>query len=434
MAPPSQRLTCVNARPRAVRENLPMDDLAALPILLTSLGLGLMMGLEREQRGGTHAGLRTFALVGVTGTVCALLGQQSGATWLLPAVALGLLLMMVAADLRRSDAADTTTTVALLLCFLFGAMLWYGHVLLTVALALGATALLYFKAELHDASHRLTRQDIVSFLQFAVITFVVLPVLPNEGYGPYGQLNPYQIWLMVVLTAGMSLAGYAALRLAPQAQAVPLLGLLGGFVSSTATTLVFSRHVRTNVAQAATAQPVIVIANLVVLLRIGVLGLVVAPQALPLLLPVLATGLAAGAVWPLRSWTRMTRARTAVPELGNPVDLRHALAFGGIYAVVLVVSAFFHDYAGSAGVYTVAAISGLGDMDAIAISTLQLLRSAQLTAPEAVRAIVIALLANMGFKALLVLVIAGRALAWRVAANFVPAALGLVAAVALLTR
>jgi uncharacterized membrane protein (DUF4010 family) len=427
-------LTCVNDTLAARHKNRAMDDLATLPVLLSSLGVGLLMGLEREQRGGTQAGLRTFALVGVTGTVSALLAQEAGASWLLPAVALGLLLMMIAADRRADGPPDTTTTVALLLCFLFGAMLWHGHTLLTVALALGATALLYFKAELHGLSHRVTRQDVVSFLQFAVITFVVLPVLPDQGYGPYGQLNPYQIWLMVVLTAGMSLAGYATLRLAPQAQAVPLLGLLGGFVSSTATTLVFSRLVRTDARQAAAAQPVIVIANLVVLLRIAVLGLVVAPQSLPVLLPVLAAGLGAGAIGPLRSWARARASRATVPDLGNPVDLRHALAFGAIYAVVLVVSAFFHDRAGSAGLYTVAAVSGLGDMDAIAISTLQLLRSTQVTAPEAARAIVIALLANMSFKTLLVLVIAGRALAGRVAANFLPAAAGLGGAALLLAN
>ena len=413
-----------------------MDDLSALRVLLTSLGLGLMMGLERERRGGTNAGLRTFGLVGIAGTVSALLTQQAGLGWLLPAVALGLVLMMIAADLHPSDPdgkPDTTTTVALLLCFLFGAMLWYGHMLITVTLALGVTALLYFKAELHGVSHRLTRQDIVSFLQFAVITFVVLPVLPDQGYGPYDQLNPYKIWLMVVLTAGLSLAGYATLRIAPQSQAVPLLGLLGGMVSSTATTLVFSRSVRADAKQAAIALPVIVIANLVVLLRISVLGAVLAPKVLPLLVAVLALGLAAGAVWPVRNWIRATRSRAELPEIGNPAELRHALAFGLVYALVLVVTAFFHERAGTAGVYVVAAVSGLADMDAIAISTFQLLGGAQISAAQAVRAVVIALLANMSFKAVLVLAIAGRRMGARVALNFLPAGAGLVAGAALLT-
>lgn len=414
-----------------------MEDLSVLQSFLTSLGVGLMMGLERERRGGANAGLRTFGLVGITGTACALLAQQAGAPWLLPVAALGLVLMMIAADQHRADPdgkPDTTTTVALLLCFLFGAMLWHGHLLLTVALALGATTLLYFKDELHDVTHRLTRQDIVSFLQFALITFVVLPVLPDQGYGPYAQLNPYRIWLMVVLTSGLSLAGYAALRLAPRAQAVPLLGLLGGMVSSTATTLVFSRQVGQNPKQAASALPIIVIANLVVLLRIGVLVLALAPKLLPVLGPVLALGLATGAVLPLRNWLRLSRTPVDSPELGNPANLRQALGFGAVFALVLVVSAAFHDYAGAMGVYAVSAISGLADMDAIAISTFQMASGAQLDAAQAARAIVIALTSNMLFKAGLVLAFASRDLALNVALNYAAQFAGLAAGLVLFAR
>jgi len=414
-----------------------METLAELHAFVVSLALGLMMGLERERRGGTNAGLRTFGLVGVAGTATAMIAANAASPWLLPAVALGLVAMMIAADHHRGDAdetPDTTTTVALLLCFLFGAMLWHGHAQLAVALALGATALLYFKSELHGATQRLTRQDIVSFLQFALITFVVLPVLPDQGYGPYGQLNPYQIWLMVVLTAGLSLAGYATLRLAPHAGAVPLLGLLGGLVSSTATTLVFSRQARDDARHAANAAQVITIANLVVLVRITVLAAVLAPASLPALAPVLGAGLAAGAAWPLRSWLRGRGSRAPVPDLGNPVGLRNALAFGAVFALVLVVSAAFHDYAGAMGVYAVSAASGLADMDAIAISTFSLFTGGQLAAPQAVLALVIALCANMAFKASMVLVLAGRALARSVALNYLSVLAGLLAGVLLLGR
>jgi uncharacterized membrane protein (DUF4010 family) len=412
-----------------------MELLDTARAFVTSLAIGLMMGLERERRGGTNAGLRTFGLVGVAGTATALLAAQADAAWLLPAGVLGLVAMMISADHHRGDAnegPDTTTTVALLLCFLFGAMLWHGHTLLTVALALAATALLYFKTELHDVTKKLTRQDIVSFLQFALITFVVLPVLPDQGYGPYDQLNPYKIWLMVVLTAGLSLAGYATLRLAPQAGAVPLLGFLGGLVSSTATTLVFSRKVRDDAKFADSAQSIITIANLVVLLRIGVLGAVLAPKALLTVGPVLVAGLVAGAAWPLRGWLRMRRSHATVPDFGNPTDLRHALIFGAVFAVVLVVSAAFHDYAGTMGVYAVSAISGLADMDAIAISTYSLSTGGQLTPAQAALALVIALASNMAFKATLVLMIAGRALAWRVALSYLTVCAGLLGGVLLL--
>jgi uncharacterized membrane protein (DUF4010 family) len=414
-----------------------METLATLHAFLISLALGLMMGLERERRGGTNAGLRTFGLVGITGTATALIAQQAASPWLLPVVAAGLVAMMISADHHRGDAdegPDATTTVALLLCFLYGAMLWHGQRQVAVALAMVTTVLLYFKAELHDVSKRLTRQDIVSFLQFALITFVVLPVLPDQGYGPYGQLNPYKIWLMVVLTSGLSLAGYATLRLAPQASAVPLLGLLGGLVSSTATTLVFSRQVRDDPKHAEGAAVIITLANLVVLGRIAVLAAVVAPAALPVLAPVLAAGLVAGALPPLRGWLAVRRSKAPAPELDNPVNLRHALMFGAIFAVVLVVSAAFHDRAGEMGVYAVAAISGLADMDAIALSTFNLLGGGQLSAGQAAIAVVIALASNMAFKATLVLVIAGRAMAGKVALSYLSQIAGLVAAALALTN
>lgn len=403
-----------------------MDELAALPLLLTSLGLGLMMGLERERRGGTNAGLRTFALVALAGTVSAMLAQQAGAPWLLPAVALGLLAMMIAADLGDADGApDTTTTVALLLCFLLGALLWHGAVLVAVALALAATALLYFKAELHDVTQRLTRQDIISFLQFAVITFVVLPVLPDTGFGPYGQLNPFRIWLMVVLTSGIGLAGYAALRIAPRARVVPLLGVLGGLVSSTATTLVFARQLRQDPRQEPASLAIILIANLVLLVRISVLAAVIAPQVLAQLLPVMALGLLTGAAGSLRGWLKLGHSEVAVPELGNPADLRHALAFGAVYAIVLVASAAFHEEAGTFGVYTVAALSGLTDMDAVSISTLQLTIGGRLTGAEACRAIVIALGANLVFKCALVAVLGGRRAGLHIATSYLAVYAGL---------
>jgi uncharacterized membrane protein (DUF4010 family) len=305
-----------------------------------------------------------------------MVAQLAASPWLLPVAVAGLVAMMIAADYHRGDAdpgPDTTTTVALLLCFLYGAMLWHGHSQVAVALALATTALLYFKTELHEITHRLTRQDIISVLQFVLISFVVLPVLPDQGYGPYDTLNPQKIWLMVVLTSGISLAGYATLRLAPQSTGVPLLGVLGGLVSSTATTLVFARQVGADAKQRDNAVVIVTIANLVVLVRIAVLAAVLARPVLAQLAPILAAGLLTGAVLPLRGWLAMRSSKADAPELDNPVNLRHALLFGAVFALVLVVSAAFHDKAGSLGVYAVAAISGLADMDAIAISTFNLL-------------------------------------------------------------
>ncbi|MFZ5474792.1 MAG: MgtC/SapB family protein, partial [Pseudomonadota bacterium] len=165
-----------------------------------SLAIGLLIGLERERSPAAKAGLRTFSLVALAGTIGALLSDQTGQPWLLAAGLLVLGTMMVAAYLRGQEAEDpgTTTIAAVVVCYGLGSMVWYGYIEIAVALAIITTVLLYFKTELRGASQRLSRKDLVSVLQFAVLSFVILPILPNENYGPYQAINPHNIWWMVV--------------------------------------------------------------------------------------------------------------------------------------------------------------------------------------------------------------------------------------------
>lgn len=404
-----------------------MEELSALRAFASSLGVGLLMGLERERRPGALAGLRTFALAGVAGAASALLAQQAGMPWLLPTLLLALAATMAAAELRREPGAapDATTTIALLLCVLYGAMLWHGHARLTVALALATTALLHFKAELQDASRRISRRDLVSFLQFGAIAGVVLPALPNQGYGPYSALNPHEIWLMVVLVAGVGLCGYVALRLAGPSRGPILLGVLGGLVSSTATTLVFARRAREGERHAAQALTVILTANLVLLLRIGFMTAVVAPAALPALLPVLGLAFLAGSV--IAAWLtpQASPAAAAPAELSNPLELLPALGFGAVYGAAVLLTAWIDSKAGHVGVYALAPVLGLTDMDAIALSTLRLFEAGSLTAPQLGVTLMLAIVANLAFKATLALVLGNRSLAWRVAAGFAAVLAGL---------
>lgn len=410
------------------------DELAAIPAFVSSLGIGLLIGLERERNPGALAGLRTFALVALIGTLCGMLSERSGSLWIIPAVLLVLGLMMIAANHKHGVAggdAGTTTTVTVLLCFSLGALTWYGYSTLAVALALITTALLYFKAELHGAIQRLSRQDLMSFLQFAVITLIVLPVLPDQSYGPYGALNPYRIWLLVVLIAGVSLCGYAALRIAGPDHATPLLGILGGLVSSTATTLVFSRHVRSDAKAVPVAAMVILIANTVVLVRLCVIAAIVSPGVLPQLLPVLGVGALAGALLPLRSWRNLRNAQAPAMEMKNPAELMAALGFGLLYATVLVASAWMNDHVGTQGVYGLAVVSGLTDVDAITLSALHLLEGGSLRASETVRVLTLAYCANLLLKFLIVLSVGGRPLAMRVGLGFLTV-FGALASVSLL--
>jgi uncharacterized membrane protein (DUF4010 family) len=447
----------------------------ALPQFLTSLAIGLLIGLERERNPSAKAGLRTFALVAVFGTLAALLTTKLGSPWLLIAGLLAVAGTIIAAyinnphgrdeiadeELRRArslsptsgetpshstrlskddslvagyppegesdnvslrdvrvDENDpgTTTIIALVLCYGLGAMIWYGLAELAVMLAIGITALLYFKPELRGLSQKLTRRDLVAVLQFSVLTFIVLPILPNQNYGPYDAFNPHQAWLMVVLISGISLAGYAALHVVGTRYGAPLLGFLGGLVSSTATTMVYAKHGKSNQAMLNLAASVIVIAGMVVLLRLLVVSAAVAYGALPSLLPVLAGGLLFGLMVALYNWRKMSKATELyVPETSNPAELHTAISFGLLYVAVLLGAAWMADIAGSQGLYAVALASGLTDVDAITLSSLRLFNLGQLSEQQTVTAIALAVLANLAFKFGMVVFIGGWALARQVA-------------------
>jgi uncharacterized membrane protein (DUF4010 family) len=395
-------------------EPMPTDQLATLYPFLTSLAIGLLIGLERERSAAARAGLRTFSLVALSGTLGALLSEKSGAPWMLGA---GLLIMggmMVASYFKASESDDpgTTTIAAVVVCYALGAMVWFDLEQLAVTLAILTTALLYFKPELRGVSRNLTRLDLVSILQFAVLSFVILPILPNQNYGPYNAVNPYQVWWMVVLISGLSLAGYAALRIAGQRHGTLLTGLFGGIASSTATTLAFSRHGRDSPQLVGMAAVVILLANWVVLIRLSVLIAVLAPGLLRSLLPLLGGGALAGLLVIYLAWRRLdSQANAPKLEMKNPTEIRAALSFGLIYAGVLFAAAWLSDLVGSQGVYAVALVSGLTDVDAITLSSLRLFNLGSLHGEQTVNAILLAILANIAFKSGLASIIGGAALA-----------------------
>ncbi len=405
-------------------------ELATLPRYVIALAIGLLMGLERERNPAAKAGLRTFALTALLGALAAHLATALGESWLI-AVGLFLVGAMIIAAYRRDQQPDddpgTTTVAALLLCYGLGVLVWQDETQLAVMLGIASTMLLYFKPELRGLSQKLSRRDLLAVLQFAVLSLIILPLLPNRNYGPYGALNPNQIWWMVVLIAGVGLTGYAALRLVGQQRGAVVLGLLGGLVSSTATTLAFSRHARTNSEMTPVAVIVIVLANLVVLVRLGVLAAVVAPGVLTQLLPVLVGGLLVGGLGAIYGVKRL-QPQGGMPELAmdNPTELRPALGFGLMYAGVLLAAAWLSDLLGTRGLYGVALVSGLTDVDAITLSSLRLHNLDKLTVAIAVNVVTLATLANLAFKSVLALSIGGWNMARHAIAGMGAVGLGLI--------
>jgi uncharacterized membrane protein (DUF4010 family) len=393
-----------------------VPELAApVEAFATALGIGLLIGMERERRPDASAGLRTFALVAMLGCLFALLGEKTGGPWLL---AVGLLVIsgsMVASNFsaqQEEQYRGFTSEAAIIVTYGLGAAVWFGYSTLAVMLAITTTVLLYFKAELRQFSERTTPKDINSILQFAVLSLVILPILPSEDFGPYNAINPRQVWYMVVLISGLALAGYLALRIVGARHGAALLGIFGGLASSTATTMMFSRHARDHVHLVHMSAIVILIANVMVMIRLWLVASVVAPGLATPIAIVFVCGIVPGVVMVLVGWKVLSAAGALpMPEVKNPTELRTALSFGLLYAVVLLASAWLQDKAGSSGLYIVALVSGLTDADASVLSTLRLFNLATVGGSEAVVAVTLALLANLVFKIGLVLSIGGRQLA-----------------------
>jgi uncharacterized membrane protein (DUF4010 family) len=401
-----------------------VDDTLELALTFAvSAAIGLLVGIERERKPTAKAGLRTFALIALVGTGCALAAQLVDSPWL---VAVGLALVgltltgaQLADPATRAEDAGTTTVVAALLVYLLGTLNFHGERTLAVALGIGMTALLYFKTELEGAATRLTPTDIRSMLQFGAVSAVVLPLLPDRSYGPYGVLNPFHIWLMVVLISGVSLAGYVAWRLTLARKGLLLTGLLGGVISSTATTFAYARHARDGIHTRSASLVVIQLANVAKLMRVLLLALVIAPPVLPLLLVTLLPALVMSVP---ALWWHFRRVGGEKGEdtdrLQNPTQLGTALLFAAFYALVLLAAAWLSEVVGSGGLFVLSFISGLTDVDAITLSSARLAHQGNISLADSATAITIAVAANMLFKAGVSIVVGGRTFGRLVAIAF----------------
>src|SRR5574343_725589 len=181
----------------------------------TALGIGLLIGMERERRPDSAAGLRTFSLVAMLGCLFALLEERSGSSWLLAVGLLVIAAAMIASNFssqQEEQYRGFTSEAAIIVTYGLGAAVWYGYATLAVMLAIATTVLLHFKAELKHISERTTPKDLNSMLQFGVLSMVILPIVPHMDFGPYNASNLRQVWGMVVLISGLVLAGYLALR------------------------------------------------------------------------------------------------------------------------------------------------------------------------------------------------------------------------------
>jgi len=391
--------------------------------LLVALMIGAVVGLERGWRlrqygeGRRVAGLRTFALMGLAGGVAGLVGERAGA-WVVPVALAGVIALLLLGYRRsasRQDDMGITTEVAGVLVFLLGVLATAGQALLALAGGVVTAVVLGFKPRLHAFLVWLDGPEIRAILQLALISAVLLPLLPRRGYGPWDVLNPYQIWLMVVLISAIGFVGHFAVRIVGSRRGVLFTGLFAGLASSTALTLTLSRAAREQQALQPLFAAAIVLACTTMFPRLLVLVAAVAPGLLAgLYLPVAiltAVGLTATAGLVIESGHGQDSART--PALQTPFELGTALRFGVILVVVMLGAEALRRLAGDAGVYLMALLSGLTDVDAITLS-LGNMAGEQLGAAVALQGILIAAMANTLVKMGLAIGLGGRGLALRV--------------------
>lgn len=399
-----------------------MDTPHAFYLLGVALGLGLLVGLQRERSASLLAGIRTFPIVTMLGAVCAMLGQTHGG-WVVGAGFVALAAIILSSNLLKMKLPGIdpgmTTEVALLLMYGVGAYLVTGHAAVAIAIGGGVAILLHLKPEMHALASRIGEADFKAIMQFVLITLVILPVVPDKTYGWYQVLNPHRIWLMVVLIVAMGLTGYVAYKFLGQRAGALLGGLLGGLISSTATTVSYARRSRGAPGSAGLAAFVIFVASTILFLRVLVILAVVSGPALAVTGPPLAAALGFQIVVCIVLWLIERHGQSEMPAHTNPTELRSALVFGAIFAVVLVAAAAGKAHFGDRGLYVVAALSGLTDVDAITLSTAQMINDGRLDPGVGWRLVLVASLANLLFKGAAVAILGTRALLARVLGLFI---------------
>ena len=408
----------------------------ALQPLALALGLGLLVGLQREWAGGHSIGIRTFPLVAAFGCLCGLLAEAWGAIVLAAGLVLLGALLAVSHLVRenrateRSDDDDAseppglTTEIAAALIFVVGAVLAAGHTELGLAAGGALAVLLHWKQPLHHFVDRVGRNDLTAIIRWVLISLVILPVLPNRTFGPYDTINPFEIWTMVVLIVGISVVSYLAAKFIGARKGTVLGGLLGGLISSTATSVTYARRARESASSAPLGAFVVLVASAVVFVRVAIEVAVVAPSILPRVLPQFAVMTAIMAAIAGVAWIHARGSEPETPEPKDPSELQSAMVFGGLYAVVLIAVAATEQHFGGEGLYVVAAISGLTDMDAITLSTAKMITEERISLDTGWRMMVIGALANNVFKGVVVAALGGAAIGRRANLGFAASLVG----------
>jgi len=356
-------------------------DIQVLIRFVIAAALGFVIGLQREQaslREGAQegvGGIRTFPIVALLGSL--LYTWNSAFPWLFVAGLLSVAAILVASviALSRQGVVASTTIMSLLLTYALGGLVGDGQLLLASALAILLTLLLTLKVELHEFAHRVSPLEMLASLKLAVVSAVILPLLPNKSYGPIGLevFNPFQIWLLVVMISGIGWVGYVLVRWVGSQRGIGVTGILGGLASSTALTVNFTQRSKENPSASPMLALGIVVAWTVMFVRVLAIAWIVAPEVGKLLVGPMLFPVIPGLVWTIALWVKTPKdSNVEQVNFKNPFELVPALKFVAVILLVVIVSRLSHAEFGDSGLLLSSFLTGLADVDAIAISVGQI--------------------------------------------------------------
>jgi uncharacterized membrane protein (DUF4010 family) len=392
---------------------------------LAALLIGALVGTEREKRkhddpARAFGGIRTHILLALAGGASAWLARALVAPWIFVATLLAVAAIGVADHVRRGrEAVDLApgivSEVAALSVVLLGAMVVVGDSTLAVALAVVVSAVLAFRQPLHGLVERIGVDDILAGIKLLIASFIILPLVPDAPVDPWGAVNPYQLWLMVVAISALSLVGYVAIRWLGKARGIAITGIAGGLTSSTATTLNIARGSRPGVpmVSADAASAGVLLAWLMMFIRVMVIVYATNRGLFAVAWPGLAAMGAVTALFAGRHYLKGVGDAAAINALPvkNPFSLTSAMRLGALFAMLLIAIRLAGQALPSTGLYVVSGLAGAMDVDAITLS----LASGSAALERTAAALIVALLANTVFKCATVLVVGRGAMRRQVA-------------------
>ena len=398
-------------------------DYHIIQSILTALLIGLMIGLQRSltymlQNKKSFIGSRTFALIGLAGFLAAWMESKVPGFLITSFVIVGVLIALgYVMKAWRLDRLGLTTQMAAVLTFGLGVMVWYGLERYAIFIAVLTILLLELKPKLQEIERHISPTDIQSVVLLLVMSFVILPILPDKMIGPYHLFNPYKTWVMAIIIATLSFIGYLAIKIFGERHGILITGAAGGLISSTAVTITLSKIFPKTYSLLSIYTAGIGIAWTFMFVRVFVETLIIDPSLAKIVaLPYLLTALVGGiyVYWLYRhSFTTQISFHNEQLEK-NPLQLSEAIKFGILFGIIYGAIHLVQQKYGNIGVYIVSVISGITDVDAITLSLSEMTKEQKLDFWPALVGIVAASYTNTLVKLGIVYWLGGKALGWSV--------------------